>query len=102
MRHPCAIWTALGSIVLASLNLGARADEAKYPDWKGQWLRVGGGGQYDPTKPGGKGQEPPLTPEYQAIWEEHLKEQAAGEQNYNTRVRCIPGGMPRMMVAYEP
>jgi hypothetical protein len=102
MNHRCSIWVAAMAAVLASAIVGARADETKYPDWKGQWNRIGGGGQYDPDKPGGRGQEPPLTPEYQAIWEAHLKEQAAGGQSYNTRVRCIPGGLPRMMVAYEP
>jgi hypothetical protein len=102
MNHRRSIWAAAIAAVLASANVGARADEMKYPDWKGQWNRIGGGGQYDPDKPGGRGQEPPLTPEYQAIWEAHLKEQATGGQSYNTRVRCIPGGLPRMMVAYEP
>src|SRR5271163_1365915 len=102
MRHRYAIWTATLALVLASANVIARADEMKFPDWKGQWNRIGGGGQFDPAKPPGRGQEPPLTPEYQAIWGAHLKEQAAGGQSYNTRVRCMPGGMPRMMMAYEP
>ena len=82
---------------------GAQAvDETKYPDWKGQWVRIGGGAQYDPDKPGGRGQQPPLTDEYRAIWEAHLAEAAAGGQYYNTQVHCLPGGMPRMMVVYEP
>jgi hypothetical protein len=102
MRHPSAISIAIVAAVLISATAAAPADEAKYPDWKGQWNRIGGGGQFDPTKPPGRGQEPPLTPEYQAIWDAHLKEQAAGGQSYNTRVRCMPGGMPRMMMAYEP
>src|SRR5262249_30304455 len=45
---------------------------AKFPDWKGQWVRIGAGGQYDPTKPAVRGQQPPLTPEYQAIWEANI------------------------------
>ena len=92
--------------LLTSLSAGgtcARAfDETKYPDWKGQWVRIGGGGQYDPSKPAARGQQPPLTAEYQAIWEAHLAEAAAGGQDYNTQVHCLPGGMPRMMVVYEP
>jgi len=102
MHHRCSILTAAMAAVLAAAVVGARADGMTYPDWKGQWNRIGGGGQYDPDKPAGKGQQPPLTPEYQAIWEANLKENAAGGQSYNTRVRCIPGGLPRMMVAYEP
>jgi hypothetical protein len=76
--------------------------ETKYPDWKGQWLRIGGGGQYDPSKPPARGQQPPLTPEYRAVWDRHMAEAAAGGQNYNPQAHCLPGGMPRMMVAYEP
>ena len=55
---------------------------AKYPDWKGQWTRAptGVAGQpqppFDPSKPWGLGQDPPLTPEYQAIYEANLKDQA--------------------------
>jgi hypothetical protein len=101
MRHRCATWSVTVAVVLAAI-VAAHADETNFPNWKGQWNRIGGGGQFDPTKPPGRGQQPPLTPEYQAIWESHLKEQAAGGQTYNTRVRCLPGGMPRMMVAYEP
>src|SRR5262245_41258919 len=77
-------------------------ESAKFPDWKGQWVRIGAGGQYDPTKPAVRGQQPPLTPEYQAIWEANIAEGRSGGQYYNTQVRCMPGGMPRMMMAYEP
>jgi hypothetical protein len=97
--------SAIGIAALAaalSLSSARAFDETKYPDWKGQWVRIGGGGQYDPSKPGGRGQQPPLTAEYQAIWEANLAEATAGGQNYNTQVHCLPGGMPRMMMAYEP
>ena len=77
-------------------------DGTKFPDWKGMWVRIGAGGQYDPTKPPVRGQQPPLKPEYQAIWEKNIAEGRAGGQYYNTQVRCLPGGMPRMMMAYEP
>ena len=35
---------------------------------RGVGVRIGGG-QYDPGKPGGRGQAPPLTSEYKAIWD---------------------------------
>jgi hypothetical protein len=99
--------SSIGAIALVAALSAAGScaqafDETKYPDWKGQWVRIGGGGQYDPGKPAGRGQEPPLIPEYQAIWEANLAEAAAGGQLYNTQVHCLPGGMPRMMMAYEP
>jgi hypothetical protein len=82
---------------------GARADEtAKYPDLSGQWSRASAGAQWDPAKPGGLRQQAPLTPEYQAIFEANLKSLASGNEAYNPHSRCIPAGMPRMMLAYEP
>src|SRR6478672_7778608 len=55
-------------------------DETKYPDWSGQWRRPAGvGNQWDTSKSPRQGR-PPLTPEYQAIYEANLKDQAAGGQ----------------------
>jgi hypothetical protein len=76
-------------------------DLARYPDFRGQWARPGSA-QWDPTKPGGLKQEAPLTPEYQAILEASVKEIATGGQQYNKQATCLPAGMPRMMIAYEP
>jgi hypothetical protein len=91
-------------LALGVLMAGGRAwawDDAKYPDWKGQWERIGSG-SFDPSKRGGRAQQPPLIPEYQAVWEENLRSERTGGQYYNTQARCIPGGMPRMMVVYQP
>ena len=73
----------------------------KYPDWAGAWERIGGG-SFDPNKRPGRAQQPPLTEEYRAIWEANMAEEKAGGQSYNTQVHCLPGGMPRMMTAYQP
>jgi hypothetical protein len=76
----------------------------QYPDWKGEWVRIDGlaGGSFDPSKRPGRAQQPPLTGEYRAVWEANMAETANGGQSYNTQVRCLPGGMPRMMIAYQP
>jgi hypothetical protein len=91
--------------LVTALNLagaGARAqDISKYPDWSGQWLRIGGI-QWDPSKPLGRGQQPPLTPEYQAIYDASLVDQSHGGQGNNSRFTCIPHGMPRAMTATFP
>ena len=98
-----AIQIAALLAMLALAASGARAhDEAKYPDWKGQWTRGNGPAQWDPSKPGGPRQQPPLTPEYQAIWEANLASQSSGGESYNPQAICLPSGMPRMMIAYEP
>jgi hypothetical protein len=92
-------------IALATLLLGiggARAENASYPDLRGQWLRSVPV-QWDPAKPPARGQQAPLTTEYQAVYDAALAEQrSSGGQDYNPQVRCIPPGMPRAMIGYEP
>ena len=99
---------AIGSFLLVAALMmtatsGSRAEAAKYPDLKGAWVRLDdvSGGSFDPSKRPGRAQQPPLTAEYQAIWEANMAERARGGQYYNTQVRCLPGGMPRMMIAYQ-
>src|SRR5437763_13531895 len=99
----------IGSFALTAAMIlatpAARAhDEAKYPDWRSAWARMDelAGGSFDPSKRPGRAQQPPLTAESHAIWEANLAERAKGGQYYNTQVRCLPGGMPRMMIAYQP
>jgi hypothetical protein len=96
---------SLGLVALAgALSIAvcpARArDDVKYPDLKGEWMRLGSG-SFDPGKPAGLGQKAPLTAEYQAVLEASLAEQAAGGQGNNPMGECIPPGMPRTMIDYE-
>src|SRR5947209_2743073 len=98
----------IGSLALLAATMVASAacafDPVKYPDWKGAWVRLDdlAGGSFDPSKRPGRAQQPPLTAEYRALWEANMAERARGGQYYNTQVRCLPGGMPRMMIAYQP
>jgi len=96
----------LGAVLLASALLtagGAQAfDESKYPDLNGQWVRAHPRSQWDPSKPRGLQQQAPLTPEYQAIFEANLKLLHSGDLGVDPQVYCIPSGMPRMMIGYEP
>jgi hypothetical protein len=104
------IRSAIGSIVLAAALLmtpgGARAqDDAKYPDWSGQWQKVPDGGppRYDPSKPDGRGQQAPLQDEYRRIHEASMADQAEGGQGlYRSSVKCIPMGMPYEMSIVFP
>src|SRR5438094_8960753 len=93
--------------LLTSIATAWAFDDAKYPDLSGQWLgvRLGVRGQpaFDPTKPWGRGQQAPLTPEYQAVLEASLADQANGGQgNWQSGVDCLPPGMPAMMTLYRP
>ena len=94
-------------VILAALGgtiTGARAwDDAQYPDLKGQWIRgYPGGARFDPAKGTGPRQEAPLTPEYQAIYQANLAEQAKGGQGIDPTYRCLAPGMPRVMHVYSP
>ena len=86
----------------------AAGEEIKYPDWKGQWrgvLRVGTfGGQpsFDPAKPWGKGQQAPLTPEYEAILEANLKSQEQGGFFDWRGANCLGFGMPLIAYGFQP
>jgi len=90
------------AVGLAMTFADARAfDETKYPDWGGQWKRPRGlATQWDQTKPSGLGQQAPLKPEFQAILEANLKEQATGGQGGDPTYACISPGMPRIMNPY--
>jgi hypothetical protein len=80
---------------------GAQAfDDAKFPEWKGQWVRVGDG-RWDTSKPR-LGQQAPLTPEYQAFLQWSITDQRNGGHGNDLMYKCFPPGMPRMMLAYNP
>ncbi len=109
MRFESAIRAVAWAAALLSTVGGARAfDDARYPDMKGQWDRfvvagLGGQPSFDQSKPWGLGQQAPLTPEYQAILEASLVDQAAGGAGNNwDHSRCVAAGMPFMMVGFRP
>jgi hypothetical protein len=95
---------AASLLALAVTTMPALAqDTAKYPDWSGQWKRPPGAGiQWDQTRRPGLDQQPPLTPEYKAIFEASLADQAKGGQGENLRVTCTTNGMPRVMTVIRP
>jgi hypothetical protein len=95
---------AASLLALAVTTMPALAqDVSKYPDWSGQWKRPPGAGiQWDQTRRPGLDQNPPLTPEYKAIFEASLADQAKGGQGENARVTCTTNGMPRVMTVIRP
>jgi hypothetical protein len=101
-----AVAVALAAALTMAVGGVQAADNAKYPNWKGQWVPViapGPGGQamkFDPTKPAGPGQQAPLTPEYQKILEDSIADQANGGLGNDPTAQCYAAGMPRM-TAYQ-
>jgi hypothetical protein len=87
----CRTLLALAALLgLAAASVRAE-DAKKYPDWDGLWKRGSPVGVWDPTKPGGLGQQPPLTPEYQKIFEANLAKGRAGVV-FDIKGTCGPVG----------
>jgi hypothetical protein len=106
MRDRCSfaaivLVAALGAATTGAAALEPAKHDAKYPDIGGTWVRPGAA-QWDPTKPAGLRQQAPLTPEYQTLFENNLNIAKSGGQEYNPQVNCLPAGMPRVMIAYDP
>jgi hypothetical protein len=106
---------AIATVLLVTIGAAASAEDSKYPDLKGQWRRAGGGGllaggagglRYDDSLPAkdtpSLGQEPPLTPEYQAIYDANLADMVQGGQGIDPTYSCVSPGMPRVMIPYGP
>ena len=108
MPYRVPIRAALAVAALCLTIADARAfDDARYPGLKGQWNRApvpGAVGQptYDPARPWGRGQQAPLTPEFEANFQANLADQAAGGQGNVPWVRCIANGMPAIMTVFQP
>jgi hypothetical protein len=97
---------ALAAALCVTVGGAAAFDPAKYPDWGGQWSRLPvaglkGNPSWDPNRSDGLAQQAPLTPEYQAMLEASLADQAAGGAGLDRDLICLTPGMPRMMNVYS-
>ena len=112
----------MGTVAASMMIIGSvqASDFAKYPAWKGAWERwappnatreagnggtnftAGGQPSFDQTKPWGRGQQAPLTPEYEKVLEDSITDQVNGGMGnfFDHGVRCLPGGMPLMTIAF--
>jgi hypothetical protein len=100
MFNRCSTGAIVLFAALTTASVTALAfDEAKYPDLKGQWDRVGAP-RFDPSDRSYS--RAPLTPEARAVFDQNLKDQAAGGQGTDPTYTCVSPGMPRSMNVYEP
>jgi hypothetical protein len=83
-------------------SAGAQPSGAKqYPDWSGQWSRIGSLAY--PPDGYEKAGPPPLTSEYQAIWEGYqARKKEGGGPAGDPPSTCLPPGMPRIMTMSFP
>jgi len=85
------LWT-LGAVSDARSQI---ADMSKYPNIAGGWGR-------SEVYQWARGEKPPLTAEYQAIYDASAAERRASGRVSDTMYRCFPPGMPRVMHVYSP
>jgi len=88
---------ALATGIYATPSMGQVVDYGKYPAFMGQWDRMG-----PPNNWRQLGGPPPLTPEYQKVWEASQADVAAGKPGNWPSTYCLPEGMPAMMNVYNP
>jgi hypothetical protein len=109
-RRPAGTFV-FAALIAAALTLGAltgaaRAEEPPYPDWSGQWIRIPvrlpTQPSHDQTKPWGRGQQAPLTPEYQKVLDDSIADQAIGGLGNFPTTLGRPAGMPHMMMGFGP
>ena len=109
-RRTVGLKTAmLIAALVMSMGVAVASEESKYPDWRGQWTGIlrrnpgfPGQASFDPGRPGGKAQQAPLTPEYQAILEADLKSEAAGALADWRGPACLGFGMPQIAYGFHP
>ena len=96
MHSRCS--TFVVALALAATPAAAQVvDFGKYPNFKGQWVRTGNPNNWIPLAG-----PPPLTPEYEKIWDGIKTDLKEGEPGNWPSTFCIPAGMPAMMSFYDP
>ena len=91
----CAV--ALAAALLATPCAAQVVDFGRYPDFRGQWVRTG-----NPNNWRELAGPPPLTPEYQKIFDDITADLKSGGPGNWPSTFCTPAGMPAMMSFYDP
>jgi len=87
-----------GSVLSAvALTLAAAAAHAT-PDLTGVWQITGHVSAVKTTDGGA----PPLTADAKAVYDAHRKAAAKGDYSFDGVTRCLPPGLPRLMLMHEP
>jgi hypothetical protein len=92
-RSGLAIALVIGVAMFAAAQASAQA--MKYPDWSGQWERIGSLNW--PPEGYEKAGPAPLTPEYKAVYDKNQELRAKGILAGDPPATCLPPGMPRVM-----
>lgn len=108
MRGRCAGVLTLAAALAATLGVtsattldvvaAAAQGDAAAPDLTGVWSIVDPPHALRPLD----GSAPPLTPSARKIHEEHVAAAARGDRSFDGMTRCLPPGLPRLMLIDEP
>jgi hypothetical protein len=109
--HPTLSKTAAVSVAVLAVALAGAAAAAtktaanapaklpaKLPDWEGIWQKQANkNSNYDWHVPDMTQEHPPLTPKYQAIYDQRMADRAKGRATADPQANCVPPGMPRVI-----
>ncbi|HUN25165.1 MAG TPA: hypothetical protein VMU67_02575 [Steroidobacteraceae bacterium] len=84
--------------LIAAGMLAASLAQAAPPDLTGVWSIVNPPHVLKTVE----GLTPPLTPAAQVVYEQHLAAAARGDRSFDGVTRCLPPGLPRLMLVNEP
>ena len=97
---------ALGTAAVLGAAVAAAQpvfDPAKYPDWKGQWLRTGRGARQCVDPPSRSGSASGAADgEIPGDLRGRRQDEADGGQGIDPTYLCVPSGMPSGMIAVLP
>jgi hypothetical protein len=86
-----------GLMLVLALFAGA-AVRANTPDLTGVWSVV----KPPPAVRTVDGKLPPLLPNARTVYESHLARAAKGDRSFDGTTRCLPPGLPRLMLVQRP
>jgi len=101
-REYIGVWRLGASLVLGTALLAAMPPARSQVIDLGKYPMAGGWGRSEVYPWAPRGEKPPLTPEYQKVFEANLADRAVGGHGTDTMYRCFPPGMPRQMLMYSP
>ncbi|HEY6927304.1 MAG TPA: hypothetical protein VI653_27760, partial [Steroidobacteraceae bacterium] len=87
-----------GAACLLVAFLAGGVVRAATPDLTGVWSIVKPEDELETED----GKVPPLLPEAKTIYEQHKAQAARGDHSFDTTTRCLPPGLPRLMLIRPP
>src|SRR5665213_906833 len=90
--RPLGVFLSAAALGAVSLNVAAA------PDLSGVWALATHVGALQTLA----GKAPPLTPEAKTVYAAHQALMAKGDYSFDGLTRCLPPGLPRLMLMHEP